>query len=105
MEVKQAQNFFYRINKEETENTLCSSLNTCKQGIKRNNSNLKYYVGEWVEISTNDFDVHYVKPTETLTEIAKKHNTTVEKLMADNNLKTDKLFIGQSLKIRKLGSL
>lgn len=100
MEVKQAQNFFYRINQAETENTLCSVLNTCKQGITRNNNNLKYYAGEWVEVHTNDFTFHYVKPIETLVEIALKYNTTVEKLMADNNLKTDKLFIGQCLKIK-----
>lgn len=100
MKVKQAQNFFYRIDKTETENTLCVALNTCKQGISRNNSSLKYYVGEWIEINTNDFAVHYVKPTETLTEIAKMYNTTIEKLMTDNGLKTDKLFIGQSLKIK-----
>lgn len=100
MEIKQAQNFFYRINQAETENTLCRVLNTCKQGITRNNTNLKYYAGEWVEVYTNNFNVHYVKPIETLAGIALKYNTTVEKLMADNHLKTDKLFIGQCLKIK-----
>lgn len=100
MKIKQAKTFFYRINQAETENMICCTFNTCKQGIIRNNDKLKFYAGEWIEICSNDFEIHHVKPIETLTSIANKYNTSVEKLIVDNNLKTDKLFVGQCIKIK-----
>lgn len=100
MEIKQADSFFYRIMDNQTETSVCSGLNTSKQSILRNNNKLPFYAGEWVKIATNDYITHFVKPTETLDEIALKYHTTKEKLMSDNALKTDKLFIGQQLKIK-----
>lgn len=99
MKIKQADSFFYRIQSNITENVICSTLNTNKQNILRNNDNLNLYAGEWVKVTTNNYCVHVVKPVETLTSIAQKYDITVEKLLADNALKTDKLFIGQQLKI------
>jgi LysM repeat protein len=43
--------------------------------------------------------IHVVKQGETLTKIAKQHNTTVKALRAANNLKTDRLVEKQKLKI------
>jgi LysM repeat protein len=43
--------------------------------------------------------VYAVKPGETLTRIAKQHGTTVKAIRAANNLKTDRLLVGQKLKL------
>ena len=43
--------------------------------------------------------LHSVKPMEKLRDIAEKYNKTAEQLRADNNLATDKLYIGQILVI------
>lgn len=43
---------------------------------------------------------HTVKKGETLGGIAKKHNTTVKKLKQLNNLKSDKIKIGQVLRVK-----
>ena len=44
-------------------------------------------------------NTHVVKAGETLTRIAKQHNTTVKAIQAANNLKTQRLFVGQKLKL------
>jgi hypothetical protein len=43
--------------------------------------------------------VYSVKAGDTLTRIAKAHGTTVRALRAANNLKTDRLLVGQKLKL------
>lgn len=101
MKIKQVDSFFYRVPKKQNEASLCANLNTNKQNILRNNKNLNYYEGEWVKITTNDYETHIVKPTETLQTIADRFDLSKEKIMADNALKTDKLFIGQMLKIKR----
>ena len=42
---------------------------------------------------------HTVKAGETLTKIARQHGTTIKTLRSVNNLKTDRLLVGQKLKI------
>lgn len=91
--------FYYKIEQGETINFLCEKFNTSKENILRNNKDLKLFMGEWLKIKVNDFLTHIVKPAETLSIISNKYNVTSEKLMQDNNLQTDKLFIGQSIKI------
>jgi LysM repeat protein len=43
--------------------------------------------------------VHIVKPGETLTKIAKTYGTNPKALRSANNMKTDRLLVGQKLKI------
>src|SRR5207237_9616827 len=43
--------------------------------------------------------VHVVKAGETLTRVAKQHNVSVKALRAANHLKTDRLIVGQKIKI------
>ena len=56
-----------------------------------------YKVGDIVLIKRRFGKQHTVAPLETLDEIAKNNNTTVECIIKENNLKTSKLFIGQKL--------
>ena len=44
---------------------------------------------------------HTVKKGETLSSIARKHNCTVKEIKSWNNLKSDKVKVGQKLKIKK----
>ncbi len=45
-------------------------------------------------------NIHYVRKGDTLYAIAKKNHTTVEKISDLNNLKGDKIYPGQKLKLR-----
>ena len=47
----------------------------------------------------NSAAVHTVKAGETLTRIAHQHGTSIKAIRAANNLKTDRLFVGQKLKL------
>ena len=99
MEIKQCKQFYYRVQNGDDFFNICSRFNTSKDNIIRNNNGLDLYVGEWIIIKENKFKTHIVKPTEKLIDIATKYNVNNEKLKNDNNLKTEKLFIGQMLKI------
>ena len=99
MEIKQCKQFYYRVQSGDDLFNISERFNTCKENILRNNNDLDFYEGEWIIIKTNEFKIHYVKPTERLVDIAQEYDIDVQKLKQDNNLKTDKLFIGQRLKI------
>ncbi len=51
------------------------------------------------EAPTGSGNVHAVKAGETLTRIAKQHGTTVKAIRAINNLKSDRVYVGQKLKL------
>lgn len=101
MDISLNDEFFYRISNEEDINEICQKFNTCSQNITRNNNSIDLYEGEMIKIKVNDFLIHYVKPMENLQTIAQFYGTTKEKLISDNNLTCEKLFIGQSIKIFK----
>lgn len=63
--------------------------------VKNNNTNNTNNGG-----SAKLGSVHIVKSGESLWSIAKKYGTTVEKIKKDNNLSSDKINIGQKLKIK-----
>ncbi|MCX7871960.1 MAG: LysM peptidoglycan-binding domain-containing protein [Verrucomicrobiae bacterium] len=50
-------------------------------------------------VSTSDAKVYIVKPGDNLTKISKTHGVTVRELKAANNLSTEKINVGQKLKI------
>ncbi|MCQ2555749.1 MAG: LysM peptidoglycan-binding domain-containing protein [Clostridia bacterium] len=101
MEIKTSRQFYYKILPNESLKELCEKFNSSTDNILRNNSNLNLYAGEWVKVDVNNFFTHIAKPMETLDDVAKKFNVGKEKLVQDNQLETDKLFIGQSIKIYK----
>lgn len=51
------------------------------------------------ETGTTTGSLYTVKAGETLTRIAKQHGTTVKAIRAANNLKSDKVSVGQKLKL------
>jgi len=102
MAIKQCKQFYYRVQNGDDFLNICSRFNTSKENIIRNNNDLDLYVGELIIIKTNEFKTHIVKPTEKLIDIATKYDIDIEKLKLDNNLQTEKLFIGQMLKIYNL---
>lgn len=99
MEIKQCKEFFYRVSNNNEE--VFNNFNTSKENILRNNETLPIYYGEWLKIKENDYIVHCVKPVETLEVIAKKYEVSCANIVEYNQLKTNKLYIGQILKIYK----
>ncbi len=99
MDIKPSKQYYYRISIEEVQKGFYQKLNTSKENVLRNNDKINYYAGEIVFVSTNDYKTHIVKPAETLKDICQKYNMLEETLIKDNNLVSNKLFIGQSLKI------
>ena len=99
MEIQMCEKFFYRVDDENED--LFQQLNTNKENILRNNNNIKLYKGEWVKVKVNDYISHIVKPAQTINQIADIYKLTIGKLKQDNNLQSEKLYIGQMLKIYK----
>lgn len=100
MNIEMEKAFYYRVQVGDKFESLIQKFNTCKDNILRNNPDIPLYAGEWIFIKQNEFIMHCVKPMETLEFIAKKYKTTIEKIKIDNELKSDKLFIGQHIKIK-----
>lgn len=98
--MEMAKEFYYRVADGDNLSKICQQFNTEPAGIVRNNCDIPLYVGEWVKICVNDFITHFVKPAETIASIAARYSIDKEKLIADNNLSGEKLFIGQKLKIK-----
>ena len=94
MKIKMCNTFYYRVEDE----ALLKQFNTSSENILRNN-NLNFYRGEMVRITLNDYKIHTVLPMETIKSICEKYGITEELLKIKNDLKSDKLFIGQQLKI------
>lgn len=101
MKIVLAKEFLYRVKENDNILDLCMKFNTSKSNIIRNNNKIDLYTGEWIKIKVNDYLSHFVKPMETVSKIAKQYNISIEKLKADNNLKENRLYIGQLIKIYK----
>ena len=101
MKIVLAKEFLYRVKENDNILDLCMKFNTGKSNIIRNNNKIDLYTGEWIKIKVNDYLSHFVKPMETVSKIAKQYNLSIEKLKADNNLKENRLYIGQLIKIYK----
>ena len=101
MKIVLAKEFLYRVKENDNILDLCMKFNTSKSNIIRNNNKIDLYTGGWIKIKVNDYLSHFVKPMETVSKIAKQYNISIEKLKADNNLKENRLYIGQLIKIYK----
>ena len=91
--------FVYRVLDGDTLASLCLKFNTSIENIVRNNKDIPLFAGELVEIKVNDYIQHFVRPAETLKNIAEFYNITTEEIVQTNSLQTEKLYIGQILKI------
>lgn len=99
MEIKQIKQFYYRVQPDDNLKILIEKFNTSKENILRNNPQIDLYAGEIVLIKENEYKTHIVKPMQTIEIVAEINNTTAEKIIKDNALQTNKLYIGQQLKI------
>ena len=98
MEIKPIKDFWLRV-KTEQSSTEVKNLYNCT--VLRNNEDLNWYKGEWLKIQVNDYFTHIVKPAENIIQIAEIYNISKQDILDKNNLDTEKLFIGQQLKIYK----
>lgn len=101
MSLKLCNKFMYRVGQNENLNSLCKKFNTSKENVLRNNNNIPIYAGEWIEIKVNDYISHFVRPAETLQDIANTFSLDIDKIKKDNNLANEKVYIGQLIKIYK----
>lgn len=99
MKIVYATTFYYRVKEGETLKSLLNMFNSSKENILRNNKNIELYPGEVIKIKINDYRTHIVKPTENLESIASIYKIEKDKLKRTNDLKTERLYIGQMLKI------
>lgn len=99
MDFEIVKQFVYRVEKNDTIASLCLKFNTSVDNIFRNNKNIELYEGELIEIKVNNYITHIVKPMQTLAYISEKYNVSYEELKVTNNLESDKLYIGQTIKI------
>lgn len=97
--IKETKIFFYRVCAEDNLSEICKKFNSSKENILRNNSQIPLYPGEIIKIKQNDYLVHFVKPAETLKDICLQYGKTEDELKVENNLQTEKLYIGQEIKI------
>ena len=77
------------------------NLNQLVQENHLTNKN-KLSIGQVLVIPANGMDEsenYIVKKGDSLSSIAKKFNTTVDKIRSDNHLKTDVIFVGQKLSL------
>jgi LysM repeat protein len=101
MKIKLCDSFYYRVKTGDTIQGLCQRFNAETNNIIRNNNNIDLYAGEWVFIKQNDYIQHIVKPCETIVEISNHYKISVDDIKTKNKLSSNKLFIGQKLKIYK----
>lgn len=81
--------------------TTVSNLINLNNGINPNN----LIDGTWIKVPKSKNSIWYtVKKGDTLWKISQKYNTTISKIKADNNLKSDYLSVGTKLKIVKGGN-
>jgi len=97
---------YYTVKKEDTLYSIASKYNMSVSKLKSLNNltsdNLS--IGQLLLIedtpsSTTEGDIYTVKKGDTLYSIAKKYNTTVNELTTLNNLKSNNLSVGDTLKI------
>ena len=98
MKVELCDEFLFRINSDVE---LFANVNTSKENVLRNNNNIPFYNGEWVKVKINDYITHHVKPMDSLIKVSNIYGVAKEKILYDNNLTSENLFIGQQLKIFK----
>ena len=77
-----------------------------KQDVEKLKNNWQEYadavvsaIGQYIGIPIEDKDTYIVKSGDTLWSIAKKNNLSVDNLKKYNNLKSNLLFVGQTLKL------
>ncbi len=95
-------NFLYRCSKLDTLEGIADKFNLSKEEILLNNPLFSgVYEGCMLWLSGVGKHKVIVKPLQTLQDIATEHNTTTEKLIQINNLKSSRVFVGMQLYIDK----
>lgn len=73
--------------------------------IKQQMAYIDKYLGNTTPVNSNTSE-YIIKSGDTLSEIAKKHNTSVSKLVSDNTISNaDSIYVGQKLKIKPVQAL
>ena len=89
------QNRVYQLLEDETLESVCADFKVSLNHIKRINEIESASEGDFIFLDIIDLIIHIVKPNQTLDDIAKIYNTTVEELQKKNNIY--KVFLCQQI--------
>ncbi len=99
-----AKSIYYTVKKGDTLSEIASRFGISVKELKRLNHlrSDKIYVGQRLRIRVEEkrYTYHIVKKGESLSLIAKKYGMTLKELKEINRLKTNRIYIGQRLKVR-----
>ena len=93
----------YNLTQYDTPNTGGSTNNNTNNSNNNNSNGNVINTGNNANNNgtTTNAEVHTVKSGDTLSAIARKYNVTVANLKSWNNLKSDTIYVGQTLKVKK----
>ena len=87
---------FYKVGYKENAETISKKFNITEKDLKIDNYE-EIIEGDYLYIPFKNSAVHIVKPTETLEQIAKMHNVSVNHIKKKNNI--EMIFVGMKLYI------
>lgn len=87
----------YRVKPSDTKEMIASKFNASVLDVVCLTSN-DCCEGAFVEIKNSFDNLYVVKPLDNLEQIATKFNVSVATIKETNNLKDDRLFVGQRLR-------
>jgi membrane-bound lytic murein transglycosylase D len=103
--------FTHKIQMGETISTIARKYNVTESDIRRWNDitgskivagkSLKIYPTSNVEMRSKEFTYHIVKRGETISTIAEKYSVSVSSIRGWNNLSSNKIIAGSTLKLKK----
>ena len=91
---------YHQVQADENINDIITLYNVTDSAVTRNDYKTDLYEGEVVKVLTDSKQLHIVKPMENLQIISQKYNISVNDLVKSNNLKSNRLFVGQTLIIK-----
>ena len=93
---KPTKNVFYRVQKNDTLESIALDFGITKSYILQNNKNC-LYEGQVLFLPETNLSTYIVKPFDTIQKIATAYGKTIDSIKQKNNLDSDYIFVGQKL--------
>ena len=93
---KPTKNVFYRVQQNDTLETIANDFGITKSYILQNNQNC-LYEGQVLFFPDTNLQTYIVKPFDTIQSVANKFGITIEDIKRKNELDNELLFVGQKL--------
>ncbi|MGN1212675.1 MAG: LysM peptidoglycan-binding domain-containing protein [Christensenellales bacterium] len=93
---KPTKNVFYRVQQNDTLETIAEDFGITKSYILQNNKHC-LYEGQVLFLPETNLTTYVVKPFDTLQKIASAYGKTPDDIKKKNNMNSDYIFVGQKL--------